>query len=396
MATTLLDELRSDYTISRIGGEMGLVEAGLNDRDRFEKMRKEHKMTLYYKFLNPENAKKFDRPVVDVSMPRNLLDERDQIRSDNGVFNKGAYFSLNPGHIGGVQEPSPYVHTHHNSDFMIYGYIGSTTLFLNWYVSRTQLGGSILGHPHTQWAHNIVFGAGIIRAFLATTIGLGGALYTYEYLYTHAPYFKIRDPSTNGWTRPWEEGQSTFAARALSMAFFPLGASFFTGTFKRFHFNYAVSLVMGMGYELARYSASSYRFNLHDKMTKENDKQGAAGSLGVEMRKNTDYTTGIMKHELNIKYANANQSTLRELGWVDSCFDNMPLTSAFRKERNHRFNWTYVQNSMGDRAYRYKNESWELPELQLNARNHTAHYDKQQTPSRIQREVNELNLAAAQ
>ena len=40
-------------------------------------------------------------------------------------------------------------------------------MWFNYYISRTQTGGSILGHPHTQWAHNVVFAAGMIRALRA-------------------------------------------------------------------------------------------------------------------------------------------------------------------------------------------------------------------------------------
>lgn len=392
MSATSYEALASDFTISRIGGEMGLINAGLNAPDRFEKMRREHKMSLYYKFLNPENAKNFDRPIVDVSMPRNCLDERDHVRNDNGFWGKGAYFSYNMGHFSGVQEPVPYVYTHHNMDFLVQGCIGSVTLFLNWYISRTQMGGSVLGHPHTQWAHNIVFGAGIIRAFMGTIIGLGGSMYAYEYLYTHAPYFKIRDPSTNGWTRPWEEGQSTFAARALSLAFVPIGASFFTGSFKRFHFNYGCALMAGGVYEIIRNSfGASNRYALRDRAVKDNDRQGAAGSLTVDIRKNTDYATGVMKTDLNTRFANQNQLTIKELGWSEgNSFDNMPLTSAYTKMRNHRFNWTFVQNAKGERAYRYKNDSWELPETQLAARAASSSLDKVRTPSRIEREALEL------
>lgn len=362
---------------SKIAGETGLVSQGLNESDRLEKMAKDHKMTLYYRFLDPANAKRFDRPVVDVSTPRNLLDQRDHTRMEAGMTFKGAYFSFNVGHFSGIQEPSPYVYTHHNADFVIQSVIFANALFFNWYISRTQIGGSILGHPHTQWAHNIVFGAGMIRAFLASIIAVGGSLYTYEYLYTHAPYFKIRDPSTNGWVRAWEEGQSTYLARLVSNMWIPVGAAFFTGSFKRFHFNSGVALTAGFIYETVRtYGSGVNRENLKDKFQRENDRQGATGSLDLTLRKQPDYATGLMPNELNTKYVNSNQSTLREFGWVENCFDNLPLGSFWRKEVNHRYNWTFERTSTGERKYKYRNETWELPLSMLDARSSTDVFDK--------------------
>eukprot|EP00744_Colponema_vietnamica_P000376 GILI01000662.1.p1 GENE.GILI01000662.1~~GILI01000662.1.p1 ORF type:complete len:207 (+),score=46.41 GILI01000662.1:94-621(+) len=157
----------------------------------------------------------------------------------------------------------------------------------------------------------------------------------------------------------------------------PVGAAFFTGSLKRFHFYTGLALFYSVSYETIRTFASGMnKMNLKDRFMRESDKQGATGSLDLGLHKQVDYATGLLPNELNTKYVNSNQSTLREFGWVENCFDNLPMGSFWRKEANHRYNWTFERTSTGERKYKYKNESWELPLTILDARSSTEVYDK--------------------
>jgi len=318
-----------------------------------------HSMTWTYSFVDP-NRDRSHRPTVDVSAPMNSMDESHRARK-YGIQKAGIGFrSMNA--WTGVKEEVPYAESHHTSELAKWGVLGSLTTWFNIYIARNMTGNVQIGHPRMFAAWNVALFAGLTRITAASILGSYGYFYSYEFLYTYVPGFQIRDPSPNGWKRGYDEGQSTFAARAAA-CLFPAAANWlYTGSRRSVYTWFSVALFASIQWEYARiYVMPGNRLFYNFLAEKDLNRQSNFGSLAGTLKRRADSDTGKMEGVHQNKYVRNLNGALQDSMWDNLTPDLMPLHRGGRKIPNPYFNWQKaVQGTHANRLER-KNDLWKLP-----------------------------------
>jgi len=350
-------------------------------------------ITPFYNFLDPNNAHKVEKPLIDVSYITSSLNE--QHITQGNTYGKGLWFHWDYAHFSSMGKDSvDYLHTMHNNDFFAPGMIMANMLYLDTYIGRAGIASTNLTNPRTIWAHSAAFSMGLIRANVATFIGLGGMLYSYEYLYRYGvpavpnffneyimskpnpaaaaadfpianllnpdtadfsrdnkdlatrpefSIFRIRDPSVNGWKQSWEPGQNTFAARMASCVFPALGGLIWHGNHRRFIFHFGILSTFAGMYELNRVSGNqaSSRLYIYNQMQRKADLAARTGSLMPSTsEKQVDRDTGLMPDVHQSKFMNYNHSASIDFTFENGAGgDNFPMVPGRIQVPNPYFNF---------------------------------------------------------
>lgn len=320
-----------------------------------------HKMTFFYSYRDRANARKPNRPVVDVSAPLNTLDEAHQARRFG--TQKVAYGFISLNEFVGTHEEVPYTDTHHTSEIAQLWMLAMNVWWVNNFIARSQSSGAASGNPRTKFAWSIAFSMGFIRLNIASLLGAGGYFYSYEYLYTHGPdCFRIRDPTPNGWKRSWEDGQSTYAARAVASIFPALGYAFYQGRWKKASFFFGLTLATSLYYEYARINVSSGTRLFYSYMAnQESTRQAAWGTLAPNLKHRVDPDTHKNESVGQFQLFRITSGTLQNTIWENASHDNVPFLKSGKKFPNPYFNWQKAAQNFNDKPWKVKNDMWQMP-----------------------------------
>lgn len=369
-----------------------LFEEGLSHFSHPKTTPKDAGITPFWKFVDPENAHK-ERPLVDVGFLMNHMNE--QHITQGNTYGKGLFYHWDFAHFSNMgNDVVDYMHTMHNNDFFVPGMIFANLLYADYYVGRAGIASYNLANPRTYWAHSAAFSMGLIRANLGAFVGLGGLLYSYEYLYRYGvPFvpnlfneyimskpnpaaaaadfpianllnpevadfsrdntnlatrpefsiFRIRDPSVNGWKNSWEPGQNTIVARVTSCLFPALGGLIWHGNARRFCFHFGFLATYGFFYELHRVTGNGApsRFYIYNHMQRKADLAARTGSLLPRTNdKQIDRDTGLMPEVQHDKYLNLQHSTTLEFIYENGAGgDNFPMVPGRFQLPNPYFNF---------------------------------------------------------
>lgn len=318
-----------------------------------------YSMSWFYSFLDPTRDRSH-RPTVDVSAPMNPMDEAHRARK-YGVQKMGVGFrSMNA--WTGVKEEVPYADSQHTYEVAKWTTIGSICTWFNLYIARNMTGNVTIGHPRMFAAWNVAFFAGLTRITAASILGAYGYFYSYEWMYTYAPFLKINDPTPNGWKRGWDEGQSTFGARALACVFPALANWFYVGSKKRAHIYLCTALFFSLQWEYARiYVMPGNRLFYNFLAEKDLNRQSNFGSLAGTLKRRADPDTGKMEGVHQYKYVQSMNGTFQNIMWDNLTPDTMPLHKAGRKIPNPYFNWQKAAQGYHSSKLERKNDMWKLP-----------------------------------
>lgn len=332
-----------------------------------------HKMTFWYNFIDPNHSRRLHpelppKPVVDCSVPFNLLDETHQVRKF-GVQKLGWDF-LSMNEFVGAQEAVPYTESHHTWEIMKLWLIAMNVMQWNYFMARGQASGGIVGGGvRTRFAWNIAFFMSQLRMNIATVIGAGGYFYAYEWLYTHGPScFRIRDPSPNAWKRPWEEGQSTYGARAVASIFPALGYAFYSGRFKRGAFWFTMTLSTSLYYEYARQNILSGTRLFYSYLANQHaDREAGFGSLAPRLKRRVDPDTNRTESVAQFRHYRITTGEMQNTVWDNAQHETLPLHRTGMKLPNPYYNWKKAPQTYEKEKVKVKNGIWTLPSV-LNAR----------------------------
>jgi len=322
-------------------------------------------MTFTYFFKDPRRAGQ-ERPVVDVSAPFNVMDETHRVRK-LGVSKTAVTMSSLNGFIG-VPEQVPYAESFHSFELGAIGVAGALTMWLNQFIAKASIGNTVLHHPRLVHATNIVFAVGMARTIIASSVGSFGYWYLYEFLYTHVPGFKIRDPSPNGYRRPCDEGQNTMAARVAAAIMPTIGYILYNGRVKRAMAVMFVTSFVGVQYDYARsYILPGMRNFYNFQASKALGREAQWGSLAGSLHHRNDpdsYRTSTMAQ---FRYVRLTSGMLQDTVWENATHDNLPLHNMSRKLDNPFFNWQKAPQNYNPQPITFKNSMWSLPSV-LDAR----------------------------
>lgn len=356
--------------------ENGIPGSGSTLQDK-----KPHSMSFWYHFVDPCHSRKLHpqlgpKPVVDASVPFNLLDETHQARKF-GVQKLGwSFLSLNE--FIGVHEDVPYTDSHHTSEIFRIWMAALNVLQWNYFMARGQASGGIVGGGvRTRYAWNIAFFMSQLRMNIAGLIGVGGYFYSYEYLYTHGPScMRIRDPSPNAYKRAWDEGQSTYLARSVASIFPALGYAFYSGRFKRSAFWFMMTLSTSLYYEYARKNIlPGTRLFYSYLANQQADREAGFGSLTPRLKRRVDPDTNRNESVAQFRHHRITTGELQNTVWENATHENYPLARTGIKIPNPYFNWKKAPQTYEKKPFKVKNDLWELPEV-LNARMRSGVLDK--------------------
>lgn len=311
-------------------------------------------------FRNPGNADVRDKPIVDLSRPHSNIREQDWVmRHGNGVGMWG-WNSVN--HFIYVPEVVPYIQSYSSRECCFYIYGIMVYVYANWYVGRQSAGQMNMFNPRTKWAHSVVFWTGLIRLHMAWLIGCVGYFYSYEFLYTYVPPFKIRDPSPEGWKRCFDDGQSTFLARFAASIFPAIGYAVWKGGVKKMYVWWGFTWVWSVYFEAGRPFFTGSLLGLQSINHYENERVGRVGSLNPEMERRIDPDTNrpfwISQFETFRFSVSPIIDEVQKVG-----HDYQPMKEMNLKMRNPYFNFQKAPQLHRDSPLRYKSDIFRLPEV---------------------------------
>lgn len=321
-----------------------------------------HRMQWFWRFVDANNASK-KRPVVDVSMPVNYLDETHQARCFGTQRLGRGFFSLNE--ITGTYEEVPYTDSHHTSEIVKTGIFLLNVWQIDYLFSRTRNSGTMLSFPHTRFAFNIWIVASMLRVNLAGIIGFGGYFYSYEYLYTHGPWpFRIDDPSPNGWKRAWRDGQECYYSRIAASVWPALAYSFYMHRWKKSAFWFGCTVSLGLLYEYMRRNfLSGNRMYYSVQANKASQLDAGRGSLAPQMRHLVDPDTNHNESVAQFKYFRISSGLMQNTVWENATPENLPLYRPGVKFPNPYYNWRKAPQNYNAQPCRVKNDIWSMPNV---------------------------------
>lgn len=315
-----------------------------------------------HEFRNPSHAKTLDKPVIDCGHIHSNLNEKHWAKKKGDFV--GVWSWNNPNHWMYLPEPvkAPYITSYSTRECAYFFYGVMMAWWLNYHAGRYSAGNINAYNPRTRWAHSVVFWTGLFRLHMAWLIGICGYLYSYEFLYTHVPPFKIRDPSPEGWKRCMDDGQSTFLARFAASIFPGLGFAFWKGAWKKSYIFAGCFCSHSLWYEFCRPFFMGSMLNLNFQNTQGNDRDGRLGSLMPELERRIDPDTDRgfwISTYPNLRLSHA--KTYDELQKMNH--DYLPFREMNLKIRSPYFNFQKMTQGYRDHPIRFKSQLFELPNV---------------------------------
>lgn len=325
--------------------------------------RTDHHMQLTHPFRSRKHADKMDKPVVDCSSPYNFISRQEN--AERWGYSMGFWQMNSIAHFTAIPEQIPYSFTYSSADCITTWMIFVNVFFQNLVICRIQLGNVYPQNPRTMWAHRVVWLSMTARLNVCSLIGLCGYFYGYEFLYTYVPYFRIRDPSPEGWKRCWEEGQSTFLARAGASFSALIAHGLWSRSFKRSPFWLTMVWFHSWCYEWCRPCFSGNHIFYQGRSNYIGHIHGKYGSLVPDPERRMDPDTGRPQHAANYKYQRFSHSQFQDDAWANLNNDYMPTVRVGSPYPNVHFNW---QKSARGREgenhiYRTHNAVWDMPQV---------------------------------
>ena len=326
-------------------------------------------MRLCHTYKCPSNAYLINKPYVDCARPNAWIDERDWGRGITGSFTLGfnCFNSLN--HLFLRPEECDYTETYTSWDMTKWGWTACVFAFMNKFVDDIHDGCVYYHNPRTRWAHHVVFFAGFTRICLAATVSCFGCFYLYEWLYTYAPFFRLKDASVRGWQQPWKEGQSTFLARYAAMVPVVAGILIWSGRWKRIRLFATGAMMFAFWFELGRVLSfePSKAALKHNNLSRFMEPERRIGTLVPDLGRNIDSDNGMPFFATNFPNIHLGQGQMQDVTTENAPFDCLPVSRRNKVIPNPWFNWQKAPQEYRDRPFMYKNDLWELPDV-LSAR----------------------------
>lgn len=320
-----------------------------------------HKMTWTY-FFKDRHRETEGRPVVDVSAPFNAMDETHRVRKFGVAKGFFTFNSLNE--VVGAKEQVPYTDSHHSFELGCMGTFGVLSWWVNTFMGRAGIGNTVLHNPHLYFATSVLWWMGVLRTTIGASIASFGYFYSYEYLYTHVPGFKIRDPSLNAWRRPWDEGQTTYGARLVASIFPALGFAFCSGRLKRVSGVYFLTAAASLQYEYAReYILAGNRLFYNVLAEKQLNREANWGSLSGDLQRRNDPDTHKTAQVSQFRYVRLTAGMLQDTVWENATHETLPLTGMSLKVNNPYFNWQKAPQNYNAAPIKVKNDLWSMPSV---------------------------------
>ena len=322
----------------------------------------EHHMRLTTPYKHPDNAQIINKPVVDVSMPFNPLDPGHQSRAYGSMLSGWAHTNL-LSHIVPTKEEVEGADTYTSWDACKWFYALMNAQFLGHSMSKSQ-SGNYPWHARTMWAHRAIFYSGLARVHLAWAVGIVPYFYTYEFLYTYVPGFKIDDPSVNGWKRGYYENQSTYRARIAAAAWAPVGLYAWKRSPKACLTLWTAIAGIGVWYDSCRAYAAPGMTNFYQFLAaKDCDRQARYGSLMPQMYHRVDPDSSRDERAGQFRYFRLTSGQLQQDQWDNASHDYLPCWRPALKIPNPYYNWQKAPQTYNTAPIVVKNDLWELPSV---------------------------------
>ena len=322
---------------------------------------KDSRTQPWYGLKDPRNKTLPNRQVVDCSPPANLIDETHQGRHLGVIGMNGLSISLQQ--ISNVKQQVEGGDTNHRKDLrwpatLVGGVLGLMSCY-----GKMGIGGNRATLPKVGFAGMIWMVATITR-FSITGAILSTYFDVYEFLYKDVPWFRIDDPSDDGWAQPWKEGQSTYRARIGASVTASLAALFFTGSVRRMWGCFSYMANLQIFYEFARITVNpGMRLFYSFQANKEMQRQAAFGSLMPNLERRNDPDTGKTEQAHQHRYFQVTTGLLRDQVWENNTHENLPLHTKGMKIPNPYFNWQKAKQMYSAKQTVYKNDLWAMPEV---------------------------------
>lgn len=321
-----------------------------------------HKMKLTHPFVTPNNATITNKPQIDCFSPPSTIREDHWYRTHGHGVGFWMHNSLN--HFIMTPEAVPYTDSYSTWDMCKYMFGIMNAVYCNWYIGRMGAGSLNPVNPRTRWAHSIVFWMGLIRTNLAWAVGVCGYFYGYEFLYTYVPFFRINDPTPEGWKNVYAEGQTTYMARYAACIFPGLGYIIWKGALKKSAFWFSFAAWNAMYYELARvntFQGTLYFLGFENSL--DNDKFKKLGQFTPEVDRRIDPDTAKPYWVASYQNLRLSHSEIVDNIWKNKNHDYCPGASQSCIVPNPWFNFQKMSQTYHDRSMIYKSELWKLPNV---------------------------------
>lgn len=314
-----------------------------------------------YFFKDPMNKLR-DRPKVDVSMPYNPSDETHAARKHG--MQMGALFPTSLAHFAGLYDEAPYVTSMSSWECCSIGWVMATLGAFEGYIFKASSAQFNIRNPRVSFAHRIVVGSRFARSQICWLIGVCGYFYSYELLYTYAPFFKIDDPSSNGWASPWKENQTTYGARAVAAVFPALAQVFWNGSLRGLCGMTLQWVGLSLWYEFCRclFFPGQKGF-ITSKAAMEMEHLAQYGDLQPDMKHHVDGDSMRTDKATMYRFMRHGDGVLSELLQKASVHDERPMVRTLNLVPNPYFNWQKAKQGYEDKPYVVKNDMWEMPSV---------------------------------
>lgn len=204
---------------------------------------------------------------------------------------------------------------------------------------------------------------GLFRLQFCWLLGPCAYFHTYEWLYTNCPGLKIRDPSLEGWKRPWEEGQSTFIARAIATIWLVPAYAIMRGSIKRSGGWWWLFMLHALWWEWCRvYTNNGSTGFLWHEVCLDNDKHARYGNLMPALDRKIDPDTHRPFYVADSEDFRISLGDHYDKMWFEGgAHDYRPANTQVCRVRNPWFNFQKMAQGKRDTPVRYKNDLFQLP-----------------------------------
>lgn len=323
---------------------------------------RQHKMKMFHPYVDPENAKIAQKPQVDCFSPPSTMREDHWYRTHGQGIGFWTHSSIN--HFVLTPEVSPYSDSYSTWDVCRFCWGMMNGVYINWYICRVAAGNLNPLNPRTSWAHRVVWQMGMLRVNLAWLVGCCGYFYAYEFLYTYVPFFRIDDPTPEGWKKVYIDGQSTYMARMVSAVFPALGYVIWKGGFKKSAFWFSFAAWNAFYYEYARFNTfqgTMYFLGFENSLDNERNKK--LGQFVPELDRRIDPDTSKPFWVASYKDLRLTHSELQDVIWQYKGHDYCPGAAQGSRFPNPYFNFQKMSQTFYERPILYKTELWQLPNV---------------------------------
>lgn len=320
--------------------------------------RTEHQMVLFPRYKHPKHAQLTDKPLVDSARPYNPSLERDYV--DKWNIGHGAFHMNSLDHFVQSAEQVAYTNSYSSFDFCKISWCWMNLFHANYSVSRVQQGNLMPSNPRSWWAHRIVYLASVVRLQVAFLVGVCGYFYVYEFCYTYVPYLRIRDPSPEGWKKPWQTGQTTFGARFVASFFPAIAHMIYRGQRKRSIFWFSMAWSVSWWYEWCRPMFTGTRLFYGYRNASYTDTMSRYGSLIPDAERRNDPDTNKPFHAANYEHQKLTHGLFQEDHWANWNNEHLPLRRTGCKFPNPRFNFQKAAQCYRDEPLKYKSDLFNL------------------------------------